>query len=94
MDGESLALLEAAVRESAEQEGTIEEQLRAAVSGRTVIGQATGILTERFGLAPDAAFSVLRRLSQHQNIKVVLLARYVVEHGNLPGLIGGPDSAA
>ena len=94
MDSETHALIERAVRESAEEHSSVEDQLREALASRTVIGQATGILIERFGLEPDTAFSVLRRLSQHQNIRVVCLARYLVEHGNLPGLLGGPGTAA
>lgn len=38
-----------------------EHQLHAALATRAVIGQATGILIERFGISPDAAFGVLRR---------------------------------
>lgn len=60
------------------------EHLEKAVGSRTVIGQATGILMERYDLNPDAAFSVLARLSSEQNVKLRLLARQVVETRNLP----------
>jgi AmiR/NasT family two-component response regulator len=49
-----------------------------------VIGQATGILIERFGLDPDTAFGVLRRVSQSTNTKVYAVAERLVETGWLP----------
>lgn len=66
-----------------------EEQLKRAVETRTVIGQATGILMERFELDADSAFAVMRRLSQDLNIKLYALARGLVETGHLPGLDPG-----
>jgi transcriptional regulator with GAF, ATPase, and Fis domain len=60
-------------------------QMRAALDSRTVIGQATGVLMERFDLPPDAAFGVLRRLSQAQNLKLRDIATQVVETGRIPG---------
>lgn len=60
-----------------------ERQLHQALERRTVIGQATGILIERFGLTPDQAFSVMRRVSQHHNIKVHTLADHLVRTGEL-----------
>ena len=60
------------------------ENLEKALGGRTVIGQATGILMERFDLAPDRAFSVLSRLSQQMNVKLRQLAEQVVETRTLP----------
>ena len=50
------------------------EHLEHAMRGRTVIGQATGILMERFDLAPDRAFSVLSRMSQQENVKLRAIA--------------------
>ena len=44
--------------------------LRAALETRTVIGQATGIVMERYGLSDDRAFAFLARLSQHRNVKL------------------------
>lgn len=61
-----------------------ERQLHEALQRRTVIGQATGILIERFGLAPDQAFAVMRRVSQQQNLKVHALAEHLVQTGVLP----------
>lgn len=45
---------------------------------RTVIGQATGILMERFELGSARAFSVLTRLSSHSNVKLREVAAEIV----------------
>ncbi|MCF6379315.1 GAF and ANTAR domain-containing protein [Nocardioides KLBMP 9356] len=47
---------------------------------RTVIGQATGILMERYDLDPVRAFSVLSRMSNEGNIKIRVLSAQIVEH--------------
>jgi GAF domain-containing protein len=47
-----------------------------ALDSRKRIGQAQGILMERYGLDEARAFEVLRRYSQDHNIKL----RYVAEH--------------
>ena len=60
------------------------EQLENALVGRTVIGQATGILMERFDLPPDRAFAVLSRLSQQRNVKIRQLAEEIVQTRALP----------
>jgi GAF domain-containing protein len=65
-----------------------EEQLLHGLHTRTVIGQATGILMERFGLDAEAAFAVMRRLSQTHNVKISALAADLVEHGRLPASDG------
>jgi hypothetical protein len=61
------------------------ENLEVAVASRTVIGQATGIIMERFNLAPDLAFGVLTRLSSQSNRKVHQIATELVRTGVLPG---------
>jgi GAF domain-containing protein len=60
------------------------EQLSQALASRTAIGQATGIVMERFGLDEDAAFGVLRRLSQNSNVPIRELAQQLVETRQLP----------
>ena len=60
------------------------ENLEKALGGRTVIGQATGILMERFDLTPDRAFSVLSRLSQQKNVKLRQLAEQIVTTRTVP----------
>jgi GAF domain-containing protein len=62
------------------------ENLKEAVEGRTLIGQAQGILMERFDLDANRAFAVLRRFSQTQNLKLRHVAELVVTNGTLPDL--------
>lgn len=45
-------------------------ELRQALESRTVIGQATGMLMERYKLDGDRAFKVLVRISRQSNVKV------------------------
>lgn len=54
------------------------EGLTTALDSRTVIGQAQGILMERFAVDDQRAFSILRRLSQDRNIRLAEIARQVV----------------
>jgi transcriptional regulator with GAF, ATPase, and Fis domain len=59
-------------------------QLKEALDSRTVIGQATGMVMERFSLDAPAAFGVLRRLSQNENQRLRDIATRVVETGTVP----------
>ena len=58
--------------------------LQQAVASRDVIGQAKGILMERERLTADQAFDVLRRASQHVNLKLRDVAERVTETGERP----------
>jgi GAF domain-containing protein len=60
-----------------------EQQLQAALMTRDRIGQAKGIIMERFGVDGVRAFEMLRQLSQEGNIKLVELADRVIDtrHG-------------
>ncbi|WP_234974376.1 GAF and ANTAR domain-containing protein [Williamsia sterculiae] len=85
-DAESVSFAElfaahAAVAFSAAKEA---EQIRAALTNRDIIGQAKGMIMERYGLDSEAAFSLLARLSQDSNVKLYEVAQQVVE--------AGPDS--
>lgn len=60
------------------------DHLWQAVDARKRIGQAQGILMERFGLDPDQAFAVLRRYSQDNNLKLRKVADILVETRVLP----------
>jgi GAF domain-containing protein len=64
----------------------------AGLANRTVIGQAVGMVMERYSLDPDTAFRVLARLSSQLNIKLVEIARTLVATGSLPK--AGPDPEA
>ena len=62
------------------------ENLETALERRTVIGQATGLVMERFGLTAEVAFEVLRRLSQEHNRKLHDIAVELVSEGHAEGL--------
>jgi GAF domain-containing protein len=61
-----------------------EESLAQAVDARKLIGQAMGILMERFDLDEDRAFEVLKRYSQDGNIKLREVAQQLVDTRKLP----------
>lgn len=54
------------------------EDLRAALKTRSLIGQAIGIVMERYNLTPERAFAFLTRLSSHRNVKMRQLAQELV----------------
>jgi hypothetical protein len=59
-------------------------ELQAALATREMIGQAQGILMERERISADAAFDILRRASQHLNIKLRVVAQNLVDTGERP----------
>jgi GAF domain-containing protein len=61
-----------------------EENLARAVDARKLVGQAMGILMERYGVDGDRAFAVLRRYSQATNTKLRDVAAELVETRHLP----------
>jgi GAF domain-containing protein len=71
--------------------------LRSAIASRTLIGQAEGILMERYGLEGDAAFNALRRVSQNRNTKLREIAAELVHTRRLEGLssptVEGPEAS-
>lgn len=60
------------------------ENLWRAVDARKLIGQAEGILMERYALDSDRAFEVLVRYSQDANVKLRDVAQKVVDTRRLP----------
>ncbi len=65
-------------------------QLHQAVATRDLIGQAKGILMERFNLTAEQAFSTLVRSSQDTNVKLNNVARWLTENDSDEGrLVGG-----
>lgn len=52
--------------------------LNDAIRTRTSIGQAVGIIMERYELTDERAFAFLTRLSQHRNVKLRLIAAEIV----------------
>jgi GAF domain-containing protein len=55
------------------------EQLQSAVSTRDRIGQAKGIIMERYGVDDVKAFEMLRRLSQDSNVRLTEVAQRVID---------------
>ena len=60
-----------------------EQGLTHAASVRDLIGQAKGILMERHKITDDRAFHLLVGASQRSNVKLVDVARYLVQSGEL-----------
>lgn len=74
-----------------------EQELWRAIDSRHLIGQAQGLLMERFSLSSEKAFAVLRRYSQQHNIKLHDIAATLVRTGALPDggdRLGPHDGAA
>lgn len=61
-----------------------EQDLWRAVDARHAVGQAQGILMERFSLSSEQAFSVLRQYSQQYNIKIRDIAVRLSATGEMP----------
>jgi GAF domain-containing protein len=55
------------------------DQLQTALETRELIGQATGLLMHKYGLASDVAFQVLKRGSQTANTKLREVAGQLIE---------------
>jgi GAF domain-containing protein len=71
-----------------------EEGLYVAIDARKLIGQAQGILMERFDIDADRAFDFLRRQSQSHNVKLRYVAQWVVDHRDSPDAVFGPPAKA
>lgn len=54
------------------------EGLATAMESRTTIGQAQGILMQRFDIDTQAAFDFLKRISQHENQRLIAVAEAIV----------------
>ncbi|MEV8376089.1 GAF and ANTAR domain-containing protein [Kribbella sp. NPDC056861] len=61
------------------------ETMLAAVDARKLVGQAMGILMERFAVDDDGAFEILKRYSQQNNIKLRDVAQELVGTRRLRG---------
>lgn len=73
------------------------EHLHTAIGNRTLIGQAQGILMERFGLDAQQAFAVLQHVSMNSNTKLFTVAAELVGARQLPsvpkpGTVDGPGA--
>ncbi len=54
-------------------------QLQTALSSRPVIDQAIGLLRGRTGATAEEAFARLRAISQHENVKLAVVAQRIVD---------------
>ena len=61
-----------------------EEHLRAGMATRNLIGQAQGIVMERFQVTSNQAFAILTRISQETNSRLRDVARYLVDTREFP----------
>jgi AmiR/NasT family two-component response regulator len=64
--------------------------LSRALESRDVIGQAKGVLMERYRITADAAFGILARASQDTNRRLPEVAALVTETGEAPPTPGRP----
>ena len=72
----SVLAAHAAVAIMASKEG---EQLQSAVASRDVIGQAKGIIMERFNVDAVRSFEMLRQLSQEMNVRLTEVAQKIID---------------
>jgi putative methionine-R-sulfoxide reductase with GAF domain len=88
----SLASLALTAAHSNEDEEHRADNLTAALHSRETIGEALGILMERERVSSVQAFDILRRASQHLNLKLREVAQNLVDTGENPDT-GPPKSA-
>ncbi len=69
-----------------------ESELNVALDTRKLIGQAQGVLMERYGLDGAGSFEVLRRYSQDHNRKLRAVAEHLVSSRKLPKSALDPDA--
>lgn len=56
-----------------------DEQFRRALASRDIIGQAKGMMMERYGVDAVQAFDLLRKLSQDSNVPLLKIAKEIVD---------------
>ncbi len=83
-DAQGIAALFAAHAAIAVGHAQERENLNEALQSRKVIGQAIGIIMERYDIDEDAAFAFLVRASSTSNIKLRDIAQELVDRCNKP----------
>lgn len=78
-EAETIGTVFAAHAASAIIAGRHGQQMQSALSTRDRIGQAKGIIMERYGVDELRAFDLLRRLSQESQVKLVDIAQRVID---------------
>ncbi len=68
-----------------------DEQFAQALASRDVIGQAKGVIMERFGVDTDRAFAMLATLSQESNTPVAQVSRKLVDVSCVSGAVTAAD---
>lgn len=68
----------------------LNEQLNHALTSRIVIEQAKGVVAERDGVGMEAAFETMRRHARDRNLRLVDVARSVVDRTIEPDTLGRP----
>lgn len=68
-----------------------DEQFRRALASRDIIGQAKGMVMERYGVTAVQAFDLLRKLSQDSNVPLFQVATDLV--ANAQSLIAPPKTS-
>jgi GAF domain-containing protein len=68
------------------------QDLETALQARKVIGQAIGMVMERYELNEDRAFQFLVRVSSHSNVKLRDIAQELVDQANFTRNRGRPVS--
>lgn len=82
-ESERVALLVAAHAAIAFSDAKEIEQLTAALDTRDLIGQAKGILMERYKITPQQAFLVLTKASSESNMKLREVAQHLANSGEI-----------
>jgi GAF domain-containing protein len=90
---EDLAVLDIFSRRAARAMAIAEDRqgLLQALDTRKLIGQAQGILMERYGIDGDRAFAYLARLSQQRNIKLRKVAELIVVNRDVGSVLDPVD---
>jgi len=83
-DSESIGLVFASHASIALSAAQQEQNLRRAIDKRDLIGQAKGILMERYKLTAEQAFQLLARTSSHTNRKLFDVADELTSTGAMP----------
>jgi GAF domain-containing protein len=78
-DAETVGTVLAAHAAAAILAGRHDQEMQAALASRDRIGQAKGVIMERFGIDEIRAFEMLRVLSQESNSKLVDIAQQVLD---------------
>lgn len=86
IDDEAIAHILATHATTALEKVRLESRIRGAIDGRAVLGQAQGVVMERYGLTDDQALSLLVRYSHQCNVELGSLADEVAQSRMLPSL--------